>query len=160
MEILDRGKEVSIGYLRQRPDERVYGFRLCALFLTRFHESLSVPEFATLLDAGCFIDSLQVLYLYNPLLVRFLVKTGRMDVDEVIFDFCNSHPEPGKSVQYIETLRVLLSELDGKLEFFGGEGLRVREVLLRNKFTRGVFYEFMRKRKKRVILYEDEGGGI
>lgn len=160
MEILDQGKEISLIYLKRNPQERDCGFPLSALFITRYHETLSVAEFAELLNAGCSISPLQILYLYNVPLLRHLLKTGKMDANDVIFDFCKSRPEPGKSEKYIETLKVLLAEIRGKIEFFSEDGLRVRELLLLNNFTRRIYYEFMAENKERVIRYEDEVFGI
>lgn len=160
MEILDQGKEISLTHLKRNPQERVYGFPLSALFISRFHETLSVAEFTDLLNVGCSINPLQILYLYNVPLLRYLLKTEKMDANEVIFDFCKSRPESGKSDRYIATLRVLLAEIRGKIEFFGEDGMRVRELLFRNNFTRGIYYEFMTEKKERVIRYEDEVFGI
>lgn len=134
-------------HLKKYPQTRVCGFLLCSLFITLFHDTLSTREFSDLLEFGCPINPLQVLYLYNPVLVKYLLATGKLDVQEIIFDYCKSKPEPGKSEKYVEVLRILLEASRGKLEFFSREGMRVRELLARNNFTRGVYYEIVNERR-------------
>lgn len=162
MDILQRGeKKEALEYLGKNPRAEVCGFPLCALFLTQFHASLTINEFSNLFDVGCPVSPLQVLYLYNPLLVRWLLKRGKLDIDEVIFDFCKTKPEPGKSRSYIETLRVLLTENNGRLQLFSKDGLQVREILERNNFTRVLLRDLELESIPEVLIpYEEMVSGI
>ena len=79
----------------------------------------------------------------------------------MIFDFCKTKSEPGKSQACIETLRVLLTENNGRLQIFGKDGLRVREILERNNFTRVLLRDLELESIPEVLIpYEELVSGI